>query len=432
MTVSGAPIEEYLGDCYRFIWATEGISMELDRFGEQRNDGFGCEITVNSALPPAPGLLHQARFNMTSTSARSTLAKALKTRCEHIDFAGMLEQVCFLSLKRWRDGDPIIDLWEVPDRPTGRWLVEPWVEMGGPTTLFGDGGSGKSVFALNIGLSVVSGLRTVGEAPTATGPVLYLDWETDRYEHAGRLRRLVDGLRAVGGERNPLHYRRQSASLLESIGHLKKQVVELKVALVIVDSLGAARGGEPENAELTIRTFNAAREFGVPVLFIDHQAKNAVDKSKPFGSVYTWNLSRIVWSAARERTEADGSTLLGFVNWKANNGQVGAKRGYRMAWGDVIRFDSVAAQDVPVLVKAMNNRDKVVAAIRQSPSARMGVADIKMALDEMGIEMGDNAIRATLSRYRVGKDPHPAFIQDAEGKQGEWGLVGLHILEGAT
>lgn len=426
MTVSGLPIEQYLGDCYRFSWP-EGISMELDRFGDgHRGDGLGCEITVNSLLPPSPGLLHQARFNLTSSSARATLTRALAARVDGCDFAGMLEQACFLSIKRWREGDPIINLWEVEDRPTGRWLIEPWVELGGPTTLFGDGGSGKSAFALDIALSVSSGIRTVGEIPTQTGPILYLDWETDRYEHAGRLRRLASGLDAIGAQRNPVHYRRQSAGLIDSIMHLKKMVAQLGVVFVIVDSLGAARGGEPESAELTIRTFNAVREFGVPVLFIDHQAKNAQDKTKPFGSVYTWNLSRIVWSAAREKTETDGSVLLGLTNHKANNGRVGMKRGYRMTWGDVIRFDSVAAREVPVLVKSMSNRDKLVAAIQQSPRGRMTVSDIEVTLEGMDAKLTANAIKSTLSLYRDGHDANPSFVQLPGG---EWGLVALHIMD---
>lgn len=406
--------------------------MELDRFGEGRTDGLVCEITVKTCLPPNPGLLHQARFNLTSSSARGTLSKALQARQDGCDFAGMLEQACFLSLKRWREGEPIINLWEVPERPAGRWLIEPWVEMGGPTTLFGDGGSGKSIFALDIALSIVSGLRTVGEAPTETGPVLYLDWETDRYEHAGRLRRLAAGIDSIGAQRNPLHYRRQSASLLDSVGHLKKQVKELNVMLVIVDSLGAARGGEPDSADLTIRVFNAAREFGVPVLFIDHQAKNATDKTKPFGSVYTWNLSRIVWAAARERTDSDGSALIGLVNHKANNGLVGLKRGFRMSWGDVIRLDSVFAEQVPTLVRTMNNKDKLIAAIRQSQTGAMTASDIKVTLDGMGIEMTESNIRATLSRYKTGNDRNPAFVPNAGGEDGMWGLVSLHVMDSAT
>ena len=52
-------------------------------------------------------------------------------------------------------------------------------------------------------------------------------------------------------------------------------------------------------AETTIRTFNAARSLGIPVLFTDHvtnaEASNGEAK-KPFGSAYTWNLARSVWT----------------------------------------------------------------------------------------------------------------------------------------
>jgi hypothetical protein len=84
---------------------------------------------------------------------------------------------------------------------------------------------------------------------------------------------------------------------------------------VIVDSLGAAKAGEPEGAESSIALFTAARSFGVPWIGIDHISKATSNptsgKGRPYGSTYTHNLARLTWSLEQaEEQEADGFAVV--------------------------------------------------------------------------------------------------------------------------
>jgi hypothetical protein len=369
----------YLGDTYRFTWDV-GITLEMARFTESSRDGLGCEIVVTSSIPPSPGLLHQARFNMMSTQARKTLSTALSAREPGVDFPALLEYACFHAIRQWRDGDPIINLWEVEARPAGRMFVDLFIEHGGPTTLYGDGGTGKSLLAMAIGLSVVADIPLLGAAPNRTGPVLYLDWETDEYTHSERLQALCRG---YAGSIFPaaLHYRRQQASLTESASYVKREVARLGVVLVIADSLGAARGGDSDSAELTIRTFNAARAFGCPVLFVDHLPKNAKDKSKPFGSVFTHNLSRITWFVERGAKELNGGFVVGLTNQKANNGALAPRLGYQVLMEtdesknlQVVSFRQTKA---PAPAVEENAGNRIIAALAEDPARHFSYDDLE-------------------------------------------------------
>lgn len=393
--MTGAVTPSYLGDTYRFTWE-DGIIMELARFTESARDGLGCEIVVTSSLPPTPGLLHQARFNMMSTQARKTLSMALAAREPAIDFAGMLEYACFHAIRQWRDGDPIINLWEVQPRTTGRMLIDPFVEYGGPTTLYGDGGTGKSMLAIAMGLSVAADIPLLGSAPSQQGPVLYLDWETDEYTHSERLQALCRGYQGNIFPA-PIHYRRQQSSLVESQSYVKREIARLGVIFTIADSLGAARGGDSDSAELTIRTFNAARAFGCPTLFVDHLPKNAKDKTKPFGSVFTHNLSRLTWFAEKAERAAAESIRIGLTNQKANNGALSPRLGYEIMVAvderKSLRAISFTTTKPPAPAAEENARDKILAVLREEPDRILRYADLERLTDEK-----PNTIRQAMKR----------------------------------
>lgn len=375
--------ETYYGDTYQFQWDI-GIAIEMARFTESSRDGLGCEIAVTSSLPPKPGLLHHARFNLMSTQARKTLATALDARVEGIDFSGLLEYACWHAIQQWRDGDPIINLWDVPPRATPRMLVDPFIEHGGPTTLYGDGGTGKSLIAMALALTVTAAIPLLGPVPPSVqGPVLYLDWETDEYIHSERLQALSRGYHGTLLPA-PMHYRRQQSSLTESASYIKREVARLGVVLVIADSLGAARGGDADSADLTIRTFNAARAFGCPVLFVDHLPKNAKDRTKPFGSVFTHNLSRITWFA--EKGGAGPGLVVGLTNQKANNGPLAPRLGYRVALEvdeqKTLKVATFTATRPPAPEGQRKAGEKVVAVLGEEPDRGLSYDDLERLTGE--------------------------------------------------
>lgn len=382
MTTLEAPGKPELvieGDVYRFSWPS-GIEAELERFAEHR-DELTAEITIRSSRPPRQGLLHSARLNLVSTQARRTLAQELAKRDGDLDWAGMVEQLCFIARERWRRGEPPIDMRFYERKERSRWLLEPFVERGGPTVLFADGGTGKSLLALAMAVSVATGRSVIGRPHGDPCAVLYADFETDADTLDERLGAVLAG--AGVDERPPIFYKRLAASVPEAAATLRREVAEHGVGFVVIDSLGAARGGEPESADFTIRLFNAARSLGVPWLGVDHVTKAAGnDSTRPFGSTYTHNLARLSWSVDKSQEEAASSLVVALRNHKRNNGRLLPQRGYRIEFETAederlvsMRFRAAELTEVPELAAKLPLKQRILAELRGGPLKRPVLAE---------------------------------------------------------
>ena len=373
----GTPKLTVIGDTYRFAWPC-GIEATVDRLAE-RHDDLTAEVTIRSARPPRPGLLHSARFNTGSTQARGTLAKALAQRDGDLDWGTILEDICFLTRERYREGEPSIDLRTYERNRSARGFVSPFLEYGGPTVVAAHGGSGKTRSAWAIGVTASTGVSILGELHGDPCPVFFADYETDADTGDEILAAICAGAGIT--ERPPIHYRRMVASLHESAATLRREVARTGAGLVIVDSLGPARGGDPNDAETTIRTFNAARSLNVPVLFTDHITNaeaSSGDPKKPFGSAYTWNLARVVWMMEKAQNEDEDSITVAFVNKKRNNGRQLSRVGYRIDFENGpddailgIRFARCDLANIPDLATRLPLRARMVPLLTRNGSLKV-------------------------------------------------------------
>jgi hypothetical protein len=388
----------FLPDTYRFSWPDEGVEVLVDRLTESKSDLL-AEVTVRTAAP-FPGLLRQAKFNLSSTRVRNEWIRTLSERGLEVDWYAIIEQVCTLSLRRWREGSPIIDLAQVEPREDDAYLLRPYIVEGAASGLFADGGVGKSLFALAAALTLATGQPILGVVPSRICSVLYLDWEWDQDAHAERLLALCEGA-GIEVPRDRIWYRREIASINETAPSIRRQIVEKGIGLVIIDSLGFARGGEPESADLTIRTFASFRSFGVPTLFIDHIAKHSTDRQHSFGSVYTRNSARLMWRIDAEEQDQRGTRRLGLVNTKWNRSHQ-KPRGLLLTTETdtfdhlvLARFDDC---DPPlVTVRAGGIKEALIALLRQNEEG-LNLADIQSALEIESVKVTRNVLHATLGR----------------------------------
>jgi hypothetical protein len=322
----GKPTLSVHGDVYRLVYPCQ-IEIEADRITEHR-DELSAEITIRSNRPPSPGLLHSARLNLMSTQTRRALANALTEREPDLDWAGIVEAMCFLVRERYRIGDPAIDMRVYTPSGRSRWLIEPFLEHGGPTLLFGDGDVGKSTLATGIAVTAATGRPVLGHLVGDPVPVLYDDHETDADTFHEKLVAVCTG--AGIRELPRVYYRRAVASLRESAPALRREIAELGIGMVVIDSLGMASGGDPQAPDVAIALFAAIRSLEVPTFAIDHVAKNAADVGKAFGSVYKHNGPRITWRQDKSQEEGSSDVVIALVNHKRNNGPKLPRRGYRM------------------------------------------------------------------------------------------------------
>ncbi len=399
------PATTYMLDFYRFAWPDDGVQIDVTRLEEGRA-GLQCELAVSNDL----GHLREGRFNLSAPNTRAQWTRALGDRMPDLDWYGKLEYVCHHSIKRWREGDPPTDLRTVDLRQRNRWLYKPFVEYAGPTIFFADGGTGKSMFVLTVGISISTGRPLLGgwmdplHEGEAMRPVLYCDYEADEYTHAARLLAICSAADPPIDPLPPVYHQRMTASLVEMAPTIRRRVGELGAKFVIVDSIGPARGGSSgDGSSETIKLFTAGRSFGVPWAGIDHISKSKdADKGKPFGSVYTHDMARVTWGLDRDES-GDGFTIA-VVNHKANNGTKAPRRAYRV---DIvsdedeiplnIAYESVDFREVPGFIGKLSQKDQLISVLR---AGALTDEQALAALQVAGVHITSSIIRALISRHK--------------------------------
>jgi len=256
-----------------------------------------------------------------------------------------------------------VDLSIFPEPSQVPMLFGDRIAVGYPNILYGDGGQGKSLLALALATCIAAGKPFCGMT-MPVGPVVYIDWELSRDGQLGRAYKIARGL-GLGAPPKGLLYLSPESNLPRLIDAAKAWVTTNKPALVVVDSMGPAAGGRPEDSEEAIQLFNAVRSLGVTSLILDHQAKmqagHEYRNKTVFGSVYKFNLSRSVLHLERV-SSAPGELRLLIRHTKSNFGP------YAREFGLVVKFtaDSTTflqtdpATD-PEYAKALPARAKITA-----------------------------------------------------------------------
>lgn len=353
---------------HRYEFPEEFVTFVLDRFDQGRDGALNCEIEITGRTGQ---ILSPKRTNLLSEQTMTRLANTLtiKTKGQDLDWGVMLEVVAKNSINRYRQGDPSVDLTKISGwRERPRFMLWPFLESAGDTIIFADGGSGKSTVALIIATMVATGFPILPDVKIfATGNVLYLDYESDDITHAERLQ----AIRAAWDPpldvpEGAIIYKRMYAPLHETVDDLLKEIAQKRIVMVVVDSIGRARGGAPEGSEETLRLFNALARLQVPRLLIDHLSKDAIfndrGNTRPIGSIYTHNNARLTWSltAAEQMDMEGGLHSIQMVNHKNNNGKLQGRRTYSLNYYaddeerlTMISVDELDPSTVPSFLKML-------------------------------------------------------------------------------
>jgi hypothetical protein len=392
-----------------------GAELAVDRLHRSRGELHG-ELTVTCSFVKT-GHIHRARFNLSSTSARSSLAKVLAARTPkaNIDWFDVLEQFCSSVLAAERDGSPIVPVGRLPAQPAQMYRLTPLLPRDKATIIFGAGGTGKSYLACAIAVSVATGRSLLGYQPEPA-PVLYLDWETDQFEIDGRVKAVSAGMGLT--ETPEIHYRSCAGSLDDMTEDVARFVAEESVGLVVIDSVGmaaaTAHDGSDAN-ESTIKLFTSLRYFGTTILAIDHVTGADVESGrgsqKPYGSIYKVNLARSVYELRRAReADPDGTLHLGLYHRKVNGGRLQQAIGIAVTHGETaVSFRREEIFDLD-LEMGLSISKRLERALRTGPKT-----DFELA-DEIG--EGVEKVRAKLSHFS-GRSPRRLFVK----VDGRWSLV---------
>ena len=222
-----------------------------------------------------------------------------------------------MVLQQHRRGEP-------PQQLTRSRIVEPLTYSINPflfkrktTIIYGDGGLGKSTFALFLGMCVSLGATVAGIA-ALKGKVLYLDYEDDADVHTRRLHAIMQGHPELNNAE--VLYQRCTEPLPRLAHSLVRRIQAEGISFVILDSLMAGTGGDA-SAESTAKLFAALRVLAVEVLALGHVPKTQAEGAEHltvYGSVFNQNFARAVWEIKKEQAIGEDGSVLGLFNRKSN------------------------------------------------------------------------------------------------------------------
>ena len=245
-------------------WQSPPVRLFVERIHRSR-DGVKAELVVRGTAAPFPEhITGPVIFNLSSATTRSSMAKYLGERTDdlpvQVDWKGLLEVLCTLTLEAVREGQPLQWAGQLPQSTGPRWLIDRFLPEGMVTSLYGPGGGCKSLTAALAAVCVSTGLPFLGLDPARRGKVLYCDYDATLDELDARVKLLSAGLHVTAPE---IAYRTCAGPFHEQIEDVARIVSEHEIILGVVDSAGralagAAADGADANAGIT-RLYDALR-----------------------------------------------------------------------------------------------------------------------------------------------------------------------------
>ena len=251
-------------------------------------------------------------------------------------------------------------LFDLADEPAAPKIVGPFGAAEGSTNFFGDGGSGKSILVLTLLASVAAKRELIaGMAPTIEGPVGWLDFEGRRRPTRQRAERLLGGPA-------PIIYIPCYGAFWDEQERIKRIAEVEGMVAYGVDSAGYAMGGKfSAKDDEPARYFKeAVTDIGLPAFVVAHVARDASERSKPFGSAFWHNGSVQTWAV--EKVAMPGHVIR-LTNHKDNDGPEVAPVWLEIEWGDRIVLRNVKA--------ALGDNDLIRAVQTIGPATTSGIRE---------------------------------------------------------
>jgi hypothetical protein len=324
---------------------TEGIGfinyawpeLNLRVVAERYNDNGYAELSFFLKNEMGENLLHTTRVNLLTTPTMNSLAKRLEGNSRDIPWLDVLTYITGKTLEIARRGEPIKKIWPSEDDDLiPSYLLEPLLYLNHPTVIFGDYGSLKSLYGLVIAYVLQLpchdnklGLITAKEST----PCLYLDYEDDPSSFRKRWGALQRGFGIEAPM--PILYQRMTAPLADAVEQLRPKIVNEKISLLIIDSLGPAARGNLNDPEPAIKYHAGLRQLGITSLTLAHNSKDPLTKKRTiFGSMFFTSLARSVWECKAEQETGEDEAIISLKHHKANLSRLHPPLGYKFTFTD--------------------------------------------------------------------------------------------------
>jgi hypothetical protein len=395
---------------YVFEPADLRVRLRVDYLRE-RGDDFTGEIVVENL--GAGAHIHQARFNLVSTTTRAALAKHLAATTRDTDLAGvpwadLVETLSVSVLRHERRGAPFLASNEIQPRPRARDLIQRLLPAGKVSMWYGPQGTGKGWLVMGAMVAASTGLPLAGWA-TDTTRALYLDWEDDEWTFRERLEAVAMGY-ALDGliDSTPIvHYRHMRGPLARQLHTVLRFVDEQRIGLVVIDSVGLAAGATDDTgdyARVALQFFDVLSYLSpATVLLVDHitgaNQKEAL-AGKAFGSIYKMAEVRCAWEIRKEQEAGAEEQVVALYHTKHNHTPKYPAIGIRYEFSPTqdgeapqwVSFGKADVRDSMELAKGLTKSERILAVLRRGPLDIVAICDLT--------DIKDNEVRAYLSRHQ--------------------------------
>lgn len=271
-------------------------------------------------------LLVPTQFNFSSEQTRVRFAKQLKEKLNlNIEWKEIFD---FLSQKVQalvRAGDVLVEVYPAAETPPPEQMIENLIYKRVQNIIYGEKGVSKSTLAYLLGMCVTLpwtdnpfGLAV----PEKSVKTLVLDWETDEGIFRYYLSRLQRGMSIPYCS---LFYRRCTSPLMDDIEAIQKHIEDTGAELLIVDSLGAAAGGERgelKGSESALLFNSALRKLKRTSLIIAQTRKGDDERKKTiYGSTYFTYYARNIFELCASQETYEDIQHLGLFHRECNLGK---------------------------------------------------------------------------------------------------------------
>ena len=216
------------------------------------------------------------------------------------------------------------------------YAVYPLFVRGVANLMWAPGGSAKSYFGLLSCVLIDRGISEFGlRAPK--GNALYLDWEEEPDVFRQRLFAVQKGLNIQNPETSGIYYKKMMGSLVSNIEGISRTVIDKDITYVVIDSVGAALGGNSIDQQVVEEYFTALRILNVTSVSIDHanRAGETTGNWAIHGSAFKYARARQVYELKKVQEADSGELQVVMYHRKTNDSGNKSPRGFK------VKFDMV-------------------------------------------------------------------------------------------
>lgn len=413
-----AEIQELING-YEFVWpAPYCLTARVTRLRIPSDGQVRGELEIRHTNGTKESiLLVPTQFNFSSEPTRARFAKQLSDKLDvKVEWKEIFDYLSQKVQELARLGDGYVEVFPEEDTPAPEQLLQGIIYRGVQNIIFGEKGVNKSTLAYLLGICVTLPWTDNPldlAVPGRSIKTLVLDWETDQPIFRYYMSRLQRGMNVPVCS---LFYRRCALPLVDDIEAIQRHIEETGAELLIIDSLGAAAGGERgelRGAESAL-LFNAAlRKLKVTSLIIAQTRKGDDDRKKTiYGSTYFTYYARNIFELCQGVDDFGDTVHLALFHRECNLGRKMPAVGLRIMYDDATGAIRIERESVSIAEFS----EKVSVSMRILEVLREGAMTSKELKEALDVSRGsiDMAIKRLRSQRK---------ITDTGNKR--WGLMSV-------